>query len=172
MTLTVGVDFDSYRLHLCGLPNDGGPPLVEQAQLRRKGDDELVAIQSVSGALAGAIHRLRQQRPAALDQDKPEGVSGIWIERGYGTSRKADFILGAIYGATIATGNHACPGVSIRPVNAARWKQHLGCAGNCAKPVANAQAAILWRATWPLAIIPTDPNVLDAFSIAHYAATL
>lgn len=168
MSLTIGCDFDSYRLHLCGLPNDGGPPLVEQATLRRSKDDELVAIQSVSGALAGAIHRLRQQR----NPEVPESVSGIWIERGYGSSRKADFILGAIYGATIATGNHACPGVSIRPVNAARWKQHLGCPGNCRKDLANAQAAILWRASWPLAIIPTDPNVLDAFSIAHYAATL
>lgn len=167
MSLVIGCDFDSYRLHLCGLPTDGGAPLVEQVQLRRKGDDEIVAIQAVSSALGGAVHRLRQQR----NPESPEAVDSVWIERGFGASRKADFILGCIYGATIATGNHACR-QSIRPVMASDWKRHLGVAGNAKKEVANARAALLWRTRWPLAIIPSDPNVLDAFAIAHFAATL
>lgn len=186
MTLTLGLDFDSYGLHVCALPSDGGPPVVVTSKLRKKGDDEHRAIQTVGSALANAVEELRRlllYTPVAggggttVAQGTPK-IEEAWIERGFGASRKADFVLGAIYGATIAVSTSVLPGVAVRPILLSTWKREVtaecgmftkaGAPGNSMvkKPIANACASQIWSDTWPLSIVPTDPNHLDAFSVA------
>ncbi len=184
MALTLGIDYDSYGLHVCALPDDGGPPVVVTAKLRKKGDDEHRAIQAVGAALSQSMEEIRH----LLLYTPVKGGGGTtaprarpreaWIERGFGSSRKADFVLGAIYGATIAAATSVLPGVAVRPLLLSTWKRAVtaecgittkaGAPGNSMvkKPVANACATQIWSDLWPLAIVPTDPNHLDAFSVA------
>lgn len=175
MNLTLGIDIDSYALHVCGLPDDGGPPVTAHATLRRKGDDEHRAIQQVAAALGNAARDIR----ALLDGDVK--CRDVWIERGFGASRRADFVLGAIFGATIVACGHILPGAAARPMLAADWKREVTGTvgittktggrgnGNVTKPVANDACLRIWRERWPLSIVPTDPNLLDAFGVAYAA---
>lgn len=177
MSLTIGIDFDSYALHVCGLPDDGGPPCEVSASIRKRGDDEHRAFTMVASAFASATRHIR-------DTTGIEAVSGVWIERGYGASRKADFVLGAIYGATFVAVGHVLPGVAARPLLAADWKRdvtgEMGITtktggrgnGNVKKEVANDCARQLWQREWPFTIVPTDPNLLDSFSIAWAGSRL
>lgn len=190
--LTLGIDFDSYALHVCGLPDDGGPPVVQSEPIRKRGDDEHRAMMTVAQALAVATNKIGMQIPVmsviggggTVVAQPRVAISSVWIERGYGASRRADFVLGAIYGATFIAVAHVLPGVPARPMQARDWKRDLtgemGITtktggrgnGNVKKEVANACARELWEREWPLAIIPTDPNQLDAFSIAWAASRL
>jgi hypothetical protein len=175
VSLTLGIDFDSYGLHVCALPDDGGPPVVVTAKLRKKGDGEHQAIQAVGAALANAVERVRVLHDGRFT---PPNVGEAWIERGFGASRRADFVLGAIYGATIAASTSVLPGTAMRPLLAADWKRDITgeCGittktggrgnGNVKKEIANQCATQIWSDTWPLSIVPTDPNHLDAFSVA------
>lgn len=177
MSLTLGIDIDSYAIHVCAMPGDGGPPTVVTRALRKKGDTEHQAIGSVNLALASAVNGIRETLPLP-------GIGGVWIERGYGTSRKADFILGCIYGAVVVACGHVLPGIAVRPMPASQWKKQVtavvgirtkqGVAGNgnASKAMANAACTEIWKNAWPLAIIPTDPNQLDAFGVAIAASTL
>lgn len=191
MTLTVGIDFDSYGLHVCALPVDGGPPVVVTSPLRKRGgrDDEHRAIQACGMSLSAALAQIYEVTPgdraAALTVQaglKRPRIESAWIERGFGSSRKADFILGAIYGATIAAAAQLIGYVPMRPMLASSWKREVtgevGITtkaggrgnGNAKKDLANACCLEIWRDRWPLAIAPGDPNQLDAFGVAWAGA--
>jgi stage V sporulation protein SpoVS len=192
MSLTLGVDIDSYAIHVCAIPGDGGPPTAVTHAIRKKGDSEHQAIGNVAYALAASLKDIRDARrggpfllpPGATLVEIPEAIEGVWIERGYGSSRRADFILGCIYGAVIVACGHVLPGVAVRPMKASDWKKQVtavvgvrtktGTAGNgnAPKAMANAACTEIWQNAWPLAIVPTDPNQLDAFGVALAASTL
>lgn len=174
--LTLGVDIDSYAIHVCAIPAGGGPPTAVSHGIRKKGDDEHRAIGAVSFAFASAVHAIRSSYP--------EPVGGVWVERGYGANRNADFILGCIYGAVIVASGHALPGVAVRQMKASQWKRHVtgergvvtkkgGVGnGNAAKALANTVCTEIWLERWPDVYPPVDPNQLDAFGVAYAAAAL
>lgn len=190
MSIVLGVDIDSYAIHVCAVPTDGGVPAVVSSALRKRGDDEHKAITAVASALGRAVVDIRALRPQAVMVGgggtmvaiQQEDIGGVWVERGYGSSRRADFILGCIYGAVIVAAGHVLPGVAVRQMAVSTWKRSVTGAcgirtqagmlgnGNVKKEVANQCCRQMWEAAWPLAIIPSDPNQLDAFGIAYTAS--
>lgn len=190
--LTLGVDIDSYAIHVCAIPADGGPPTAVSHGIRKKGDDEHRAIGAVSFAFATAVNQIRRSFPSTpytagdgtvVGYMHPT-VDGVWVERGYGANRNADFILGCIYGAVIVASGHALPGVAVRQMKASQWKRHVtgergvvtkkgGVGnGNAPKALANTVCTEIWLERWPAVYPPVDPNQLDAFGVALTATTL
>ena len=152
MNWVVGIDFDSHALYVCALHGDDDPKIAA-VQLRRSGDLS-EAILAVPTALAFAIDQLAITRADA------------WIERGTGFSRKGDWPLGAIAGATMATWPRLTNGSACRIITTAEWKKTIGAPGNAPKAVANHYATLQWCSRHPGYPPPTNHNHLDAYAIA------
>jgi hypothetical protein len=105
----LGIDPDSWKLTLCNL----GPNLIEwqTAPLRSRGESLFDAIQTVAPALSLAVSRLS----APPDE--------VYIERGRGMFRTADFELGAIYGAVAVAVRRTLPNAHIETVPLSDWKK-------------------------------------------------
>lgn len=155
--MVVGIDFDTNAVYLCALERNSDPKIAA-VQLRTDGD-LTEAILAVPAALAFAIQTLGITKADA------------WVERGTGFSRKADWPLGAIAGAIIATWPRLTHGSPCRLITTADWKQALGAPGNCNKATANTYATLHWRSNHPTTHPPTNHNQLDAYSIALAATT-
>lgn len=151
----IGCDFDSYGIYLCRV-TDGEPPRTYHGRLRAASGDVYEAIQAAPTILVMGI--------ASIAGDGPVDT---WVERATGMSRKADWTLGAIFGAIMATWPRVYPGHSIRVMPAPDWKRALGVPGNCKKAVANDRARLLWQHDHPTLEPPEDHNMLDAYSIAY-----
>ncbi len=174
--MVIGVDIDSYHLHLCGISGDE-PPRVVSVPLRKRGDDEHSAVLAVATSFAVGARTIRDD-PVVSNLAAMLPVESVWVERGYGPNRNADFVLGAIYGATFIAAHNTLPNAAVRPMLASSWKKHVTAEtgittkgggagnGNASKLMANRACMDIWHARWPLAIIPTDPNQLDAFGVA------
>lgn len=139
--MRLGIDPDSWKLTLCLLgPTVEEPSVVafETATIRTRGESLFDAIQGVAPTLALAISRL------------PAQPKHVYIERGRGMFRSADFELGAIYGATVVALRRSLPNASIKSVPLSDWKKAVTAAvgittakgvpgnGNAKKEVANA----------------------------------
>lgn len=167
--MIVGVDIDTFKLTLCWYGD--GVLAWQTAELRKRGDGAKLfgAILAIPGALARAIERA-EVRPTE-----------VYIERGFGASRKADFDLGAIYGATALAFGRVVPGVHVGPMAMTTWKKSLTAAagmktakgdpglGNCKKEVANSAARQVLMAEGCFPEQPLTPDQLDAFGIAYAA---
>lgn len=152
----IGCDFDSYAIYLCRV-TEGEPPRTYSGRLRSPSGDVYQAIQTVPTVIVMGVATLA-----------PEGdLVCTWIERATGMSRKADWTLGAIFGAIMATWPRVYPGHRIRVMAAADWKRALGVPGNCKKTLANDRARLLWQHDHPTTPAPEDHNMLDAYSIAY-----
>lgn len=163
MTAFAGIDYDTHRLHVVVIA-DGHHPYVGQAKLRER---QATPYDATRGVLAG-LNRLVS---AALDDLDPFMLDAA-VERGWGASRRSDFLLGSIYGAVVASWSCVAsrsPRIGgIQSVPTADWKRTLGVAGNARKETANAAAADLWASMWGTPA-PGDPNLLDAFALALVA---
>lgn len=153
----VGIDFDTNALYVCAIDGDADPKIAAVA-LRTSGDLS-EAILAVPTALALAINQLGITRADA------------WIERGTGFSRKGDWPLGAIAGATMATWPRLTQGSACRLITTAEWKKAIGAPGNAPKATANHFATLQWLSRHPGYPAPTDHNHLDAYAIALAGST-
>ena len=161
---TVGVDFDTKAVYACAV-HPHHPPVWAQASLVSKlASGNAASLAAVPTAMAS----IRDQLATGI------GVEGripadAWFERGRGMSRKGDWILGAVCGALMCTWPRVGTGAP-RLLETADWKKQMGAPGNSAKAIANAATALHLRHAWPLALVPTDHNQLDAYAIATTGA--
>lgn len=155
----IGIDFDSFGIYMCRI-RPGEAPRTYAGRLRTDKGDVYQAIQAAPTILVMGIASMITEL-AEVD---------TWVERATGMSRKADWTLGAIFGAIMATWPRAFPGASIRVMPAADWKRAIGVTGNCKKQIANERATLLWQDAYPAHVPPTDHNMLDAYSIAYAGA--
>jgi hypothetical protein len=163
--MRVGIDVDSWKLTACAY--DGMIAKFEQEKIRQRGMDLFDAIQGVPAALAFIVARLGVE------------VEEVYIERGRGMFRTADFELGATYGATIIGIKRLLPNAHVASVTVAEWKKlvtgHTGIAtkkgvpgnANAPKAVANESCRILLqRLGWTTTQAgDLSPDELDAFGI-------
>lgn len=172
--MIVGIDLDSYKAWICAVPFDGGVPIFAEARWREDGKsgDALANIGKVPGAMRRARVNLENLSPERFAVEPH-----VWfVERGFGMSRRADFILGAFTGAIMAI----LAADTTDPVNLIdlrEWKSEvtevagIGLTakgrgnGNAKKEVANEACRAL------LALLELDPSrlspdQLDAYGIA------
>lgn len=170
--MIVGIDYDSYKAVLCGLPFPipalSDQPTVETIVFRpasRSGDDAAIA------ALKTVNEQLRQS-------DLVKAADVLWLERGFGNSRRADFILGAFFGAVLSTLVEYCTEASVNPLDIQEWKREISAAcgvttkaggrgnGQLKKELAHQyvrQVALRCRHN----IDGFGPDALDAYAIAY-----
>lgn len=163
--MRLGIDIDTWKLTLCV----SGPTVVmfEQAPLRSKGQSLFDAIQGVAPSLGLALNRLGLER----------GIEEVYIERGFGMFRKADFDLGAIYGATAVACRRLMPNVHIETVEVREWKRAVTAAvgittkrgqpgnANANKVVANSSCRTLLLTRGLRDVEKLSADHLDAFGI-------
>lgn len=114
--MIVGIDISSYDAVLVGLPYPrralADQPVVETVVFRprsRPGEDE-------------AFAAMKTVRSALLQSKLFHEADVFWVERGFGASRKADFLLGAFFGLILA----ACAGAATtNPMEAREWKREI-----------------------------------------------
>lgn len=167
--MRVGIDLDTWKLTLCAI--DAPEPsvvLFAQESLRKRGQSLFDAVQGIPFALSQAF--------AQLDVH----VNQVYIERGRGMFRTADFELGAIWGATALAVRRQYPDVFVESVTVSEWKKlvtaHTGVVtktgvpgnGNAPKALANESCVTLLGR---LGIIDPGltPDHLDAFGIVWSA---
>lgn len=150
---TIGIDFDSHAIYLVAVGDH--PPVYSKQQIRPKGGSAIDAAAAVGPALRRAFDNL------VVYCDDADG----WIEHGRGASRRADWTLGLIAGAIISNWATVSRG-SIRVTESSPARHAVGAPGNCSKPTWNRYSRLHWEAFHPLAVIPDDPNLLDAYAIA------
>lgn len=163
MTFEVlGVDYDSYKATLCLLPFDGEKPLFAQPRFRKNhhsGADHAWA------ALGRVLDEFRHEVVRATIVR----ASVIWIERGFGQSRRADFDLGAFYGA-IRVGFQVTSTAPVNSMDLREWKRLVTSEafgkgnGNAKKEVAN-QACRAIAAAAGVDVVDWSPDMLDAYGI-------
>jgi hypothetical protein len=158
--VNVGIDYDSNALYVCLYAGHDADPKIVAVDLRSRGGDQTDAILAVPTALAFAVQKL----------GVPTGTEA-WIERGHGPNRNADWILGAIAGATLSAWPRCTGGGNARLIPAADWKKAVGAPGNGPKAVANHWTTLQWRSRHPGAEPPTNHNHLDAYAIALAGST-
>lgn len=173
----IGIDFSSYWLDACLVERADGGPVRRvrwaRERLRKdRGESEEVAITNVRHALWACLATLTL------------GDADVYIERGYGASRRADFLLGCIYGALVAAVGsgrmawHSMPRAEwVRDVTATQGivtKKGTPGNGNAPKAVANECCREILRGLYPMVVVDVadlGPDALDAFGVA-YAGSL
>lgn len=117
--MVIGVDYSSYEAVLCGLPFPI-PALSDQPELEvirfrpasKSGDDAAIAALKTVDAAIRSSELLRQ-------------ADVVWVERGFGASRRADFILGAYFGAILSATSSWLTEASVNPLEAQEWKREI-----------------------------------------------
>jgi len=170
--MILGLDFDTYAVYPCLIgfdfetqPGPDGPSgylaarFPEPLRIRRAADSGEYALWRALPALA--------RRLALPDRSGWwDGVRLVWIERGFGMSRSADYLLGAVFGALLA----AIPTVGAPdplPIDLREWKKAVlpkavARGGNVKKAVVHEYL----RAAYPHLLASLDGNQVDAFGIA------
>ena len=95
--MIVCVDIDSHKASLCAVPFDGGRPILAEARWRpnNKTGEALAYLDRIPDGLTEATDAL-----AAASPDRFAAEPNVWfLERGFGASRRSDFIMGAFTGA-------------------------------------------------------------------------
>jgi len=172
--MIVGVDIDTWKLTLCAVSES--MVAWETATLRRRGESLLDAILGTQHAVPVAVTRLGI---ASAETDPTE----YHVERGRGQHRKADFDLGAIYGATCVALGRRTPDAHVASMDVPDWKRAVTAAvgiktargrpgnANVPKVVANEACRTLLRER---GLDPSrlSPDELDAFGIAYAASAV
>ncbi len=160
--MRVGIDLDTWKLTLCA----SGPDVVlfEQAKIRERGHSLFDAVQGIPSALAFAFSRLG----VVVDE--------VYVERGRGMFRTADFELGAVWGATAIAVRRCLPDVHVETVEVHEWKKAVTAAvglttkkgvpgvGNTSKAVAN-RACLTLLHRRGINGSGLSPDHLDAYGI-------
>lgn len=175
--MIVGIDYDTYKATICILDFDAvAVPRFAQARFRpasRSGEEAAIrSLPGVFGAMNGAAAELGL---AAAGEPHV-----YFVERGYGTSRRADWILGAYFAAIwTSLSRVALPADGLNPLDLREWKRHVTADsgigltvkgagnGNAKKELANAASAELLARILGGARSGLDADHLDAFAIAY-----
>jgi hypothetical protein len=170
--MVVGVDYDTFKATLCALPFERlDPPILLQARWRpnSKGGDALEHLGAVPEALGIVLPCL------------PDEPHVYFVERGFGMSRRSDFLLGAFLGAILAELRR---GASANMVDLREWKSEVteragvGLTakgrgnGNAKKEIANEACRVLLATLWGFDAGVWTPDELDAFGIAYLGRKL
>lgn len=166
--MIVGVDFSTYDACLVGLPlepADGEQPIVETVVFRKKhrsGDD-------------AAIEALKNVRTMLLSSQLLWRAKMAFVERGFGASRRADFIMGAFFGVILTTLSTNVPAANV--MTGAEWKREVSAAcgvrtktgrkgnGNLSKEEAHGYVHEV-AYNYGHDIIGYGPDALDAYAIS------
>jgi len=178
--MTLGIDPGSYFLTLCVVGERD--VTLETLPLRKKTKTgpagEMLAITAIPTVLRDSV---------ILTTIEPEVA---WVEHGFGASRQSDFILGAVFGATVATLSNR--GLRVEQIHPSVWKKEVTAecgmktkagepgVGSVKKDVANACArkiAIRFNCRRIISGVYDEtvtwahltPDELDAFSVAWTA---
>lgn len=111
----IGCDFSSYEASLCILWPSGTVD-VRRATFRKKSESGAAG---EFRAIVAAGLAVRLALGTAL-VDHPEAT--FVVERGFGSSRRADFTLGAFYGTIVATLAQHYPHARVVSMTPAQWK--------------------------------------------------
>lgn len=114
--MIVGIDFSSYEASLCLLPPDDYVEIRRAVFRPAKDSGAAGEFRAITGA--GLAVRLAL---GARLHDHPETT--FVIERGFGSSRRADFTMGAFFGTIVATLAQHYPHARVETMTAARWKR-------------------------------------------------
>lgn len=175
----IGIDYDSYKATIVGVRFDSAKyPHLEVAQFRptrRSGEDAaFVALGEVASSLDEALGAILMRGDLGRDSHDV-----FFLERGYGSSRSSDWVLGAFFGAIWTSIRTAWlrPGDQLNPMTPREWKRAvtktsgIGVTkkgdgnGNVKKDLANAATLRIIDA-YEIALTSTTPDALDAFAIA------
>lgn len=115
--MIVGIDFDTYKAALC-LLWPAGPEFRIAAFRPASASGEAAAFRALVGA--GLAVRLALGTSVA---DDPAAEPVFVVERGFGSSRRADFALGAFYGVIVATLAQHYPRGRVVSMTPAEWKK-------------------------------------------------
>lgn len=114
--MILGIDPDTYKLTIVGIadePVDNETPIGWTVPIRPKKDTGWEAL----------LMALRKLEPALLASECPwKSASSIWIERAWGMSRKADYVLGCVVGALFATLPIICD-AEVNYVSLFEWRE-------------------------------------------------
>lgn len=173
--MIVGVDYDTFKATLVALPfaGDTPAPVVAEARWRTasQGGDALDYLFRIHASLEVAKAEIAKRAPSFRDEP-----SVYFIERGFGMSRRSDFLLGAFLGAIYAD-LYRTTRDAVNLMDLREWKAVVTFAagigltangrgnGNAKKVVANEACRAL------LARIGVDasswsPDQLDAYGVA------
>lgn len=173
--IVLGVDYDTHKATLCALEFDGGQPRMQVARFRKDsatGEDSSIKALGVVGPTI--LNALDLFGLGVIDAGSVTVGSVAWLERGYGSSRQSDWVMGAFFGAIYAALE---PVMFVNPLDLREWKRlvtketGIGLTvkgegnGNAKKPVANeATRALLTDA----GVDSTDwtADALDAYAVA------
>lgn len=170
--MILGIDISTHALHLCFLHDNA--VAWSKATLRASGGGWFAAVQGTTAGLAGALHEANDLRPREA-----------YIERGWGENRNADFLLGAMLGATAVALTKVLPGIHVEHMTTHEWKRAVtaevgittkgGKAGNANARKEQANSAcrvILMERMYVDAerVNRLTPDELDAFGVAWTAA--
>lgn len=156
--------------------------LRSRARKGGPGDDEFAAIGNVRTATAFGLAQLADGIGAA--RGSLGAIDAAFVERGYGQSRRADFVLGAIYGSLTVSLDSLLTSASVHSVTTQEWKRAVtaecgietkdGRPGNGQVPKSKANECVreILGRYWPGREFPDDPDSLDAFGIAFGGGTL
>jgi hypothetical protein len=110
----VGVDFDTYKATMVGLPlRGGGKPVLDTVVFRKRPGDD------------AAYEALTRVRTLLLASPLYHLADLFFIERGWGASRKADYMMGAFFGITFSALAGSAP---TNVMNAQEWKKRISAA--------------------------------------------
>ena len=118
--MIVGVDIDSHKASLCAVPFDGGRPILAEARWRpnNKTGEALAYLDRIPDGLTEATDAL-----AAASPDRFAAEPNVWfLERGFGASRRSDFIMGAFTGAIFVALHTSYPNDRVNLMEAREWK--------------------------------------------------
>lgn len=178
--MIVGIDFDTYKITLCALPHEA-PETALMAQIRLRKDRES-GDAHLWAALPGLFVGLRSSPTVMRILG---GADIVFVERGFGGSRRSDYTLGAVFGALLATLPLLVPhGRPVNPISLQEWKKivtkdaGIGLTakgegnGNAPKPVANAAVRALASEAWLVDVENWSEDVCDAYGIAYAGRSL
>lgn len=165
----LGVDYSTYEATLCLLPFDGEQPLFAQPRFRKNHHS---GADHAWDALGRVLSELRHELVYATVMR----ASVIWIERGFGQSRRADFALGAFYGA-LRVGFQVVTAAPVNSMDLREWKREVTAEafpelwrgkgnGNVKKELANEACRQIAATAGVADVEGWSPDMCDAYGIA------
>lgn len=154
--MIVGIDYDSFGIYVARLSFDEAldhdvtgafvrfDSFVFRGRREQRADFAFPAVTRIPGMLAQlGVPQL------------------VFVERGTGQSRRADFTLGRVQGAIVATFASWQSAPSVNELLASEWKKELTGNGNASKAEAHEALGLRFAGS-----LPRDENMRDVLAIA------
>lgn len=168
--MIAGIDADTYSVTVA-IIRDEPIEEVEAACVHRI----VLRKASRSGEMAGLL-ALRELEPLLVASAVPWGeLATVWIERGFGGSRRSDYALGAVAGALLAVIPCIAGTAEVNPIGLGEWRKAVTGNGNArTDDVTEALIArrVLPPATYGPGGMTHDKDEVDATGIAVAGRTI